>query len=264
MEILATGVTGTIGRHLAREVKPLRTDLSAGVSHFFNLSIDRNSHLLHLAGLVGIQKCNEDPVKSHLINVAGTSKLASSFAQRSQGVFIFVSSGHVYKPGPPKSDEDSVVQPTNQYAQHKLEAELQLQNIFREFPNRLMILRVFSILDWNTSEGSLGFTITRAVNSGNVVEIPNSDDIRDFMKPVGIANTIIKIIKGKPRGGIFNLCSGLALTVEQAVRRMCSERGVASSNLNFLPGNSALPYLVGNNEKLLRHYPGLELSWSRA
>jgi nucleoside-diphosphate-sugar epimerase len=262
MEILATGVTGTIGKHLTKEVKSLKIDLLSQANIFSNLPISRNSHLLHLAGMVGPKKCDENPVKSHLINVVGTQKLASIFAKKSKGVFIFVSSGQVYKPGPPKSHEVSELQPTNQYGRHKLEAELQIKEIFHNFPDRLMILRVFSVLDWNTSEGSLGFTITNAVKYGHAIDIPNSDDIRDFMKPKGIAKVITSIIKEKPKGGTFNLCSGLGLSVEQAVRKLCLEKGKPYSNLKFLGGNSALPYLVGDNEKLLQHYPDLELSWS--
>lgn len=262
MEILATGVTGTIGKNLVHQVQPIDVNLSADSSNFLDLPIGKDSHLLHLAGMVGVQKCQDNPEQSHLINVVGTANLASIFAKMSRGVFIFVSSGHVYKPGPPKSTEDSELQPTNQYAQHKLEAEKRIRNIFRAEPNRLMILRVFSVLDWNTREGSLGHTITGAIESGDVVDIHNCEDIRDFMKPAVIAKSIIKIIREKPQGGIFNLCSGLGLTVEQAIRRMCLERGEKCSNVNFLSGNSSLPYLVGSNEKLRSRYPGLELTWS--
>lgn len=263
MELLATGITGTIGRYLPPEANSLFLDLGAKSSKFLDLPISKNSHLLHLAGMVGLQKCEDDPSGSYQINVEGTQNLAAAFAKKSSGTFVFISSGRVYNSGPPKSTEESEVSPSTQYAKHKLEAETQIKAIFQSQPERLMILRVFSILGWNTREGSLGATVTKAINAGRLVEIPHSEDVRDFLPPDSVAQTLLQIMKSGPVHGTFNLCTGQGLSVEKAVRKMCLERGASTSNIRFLPGNSPLPYLVGDNSKLMEAYPQLRLNWGQ-
>lgn len=263
MELFATGITGTIGRYLAPQAKSLVLDLGAKTSEFLSLPIPRNSHLLHLAGMVGLKKCEDDPTASYQINVEGARNLAEAFAKLSDGVFVFISTGRVYSSGPPESTEDSIVSPSTLYAKHKLEAENQIKAIFQNQPDRLMILRVFSVLGWNTREGSLGATVTRAINSGQRVEIPHSHDVRDFLPPDGVARNLLRIMKKGPVHGTFNLCTNHGLSVEEAVQKMCLDRGVSTSNIRFVPGHSPLPYLVGANSKLLEAYPNLVLNWEK-
>lgn len=262
LTLVATGTTGTIGRFLPESVAPIGIDLRSSKEIFEQLEFPRSAPLIHLAGLVGAKKCSRNETESFEINVEGTKKLASSFRKRSDASFIFVSTGHVYRSSSKLVTEEDEIEPVSVYARHKFFAEEECRNVFIDEPERLIILRVFSVLDWNTSEDSLGSTVTKSVSSGKKIEILNSDDIRDFMTPRKVAQITCQIACMVGVSGTFNVCSGQGITVASAVKRMLSEARLYQYPLELSPGNSDFPVLVGDNTKLSAILPGFSLDWN--
>jgi nucleoside-diphosphate-sugar epimerase len=256
----ATGLTGTIGRHLNKICLPLPVDLNWSSTAMSKLNFMERTPLIHLAGKVGIQKCENFPNLSFKVNVVGTGHLAQHYKRRSTGVFVFVSSGHVYKSSTIPVNESSEIEPRSTYAIHKYEAEKLLSEIFSDCPDRLCIIRVFSVLDLDTPIGSLGHRISQAIKLKKKTALPCSEDVRDFLSPSDIGNALSFMIQKGVVSGLFNLCSGNGTSVRNAVRRLVGDQA-ADKYFTFEQSNSVLPHLVGDPNKLRTHLPSIPLEW---
>ena len=262
MTIFATGNTGTIGRHLSPDVEPILLDLRTLDQNSELPNFSENDSLLHLAGIVGTGIVEEDLDTSYKVNVVGTLSLAKYFLESEGKKFLYVSTSHVYSPSLQLLSENSKIEAQNSYAEQKLEAELRLLDLFKGDLTRLCIVRVFSVLDWDVAPFTLGGGIAKLSDKNSDFVLRNGDDVRDFLTPGSIAHILEKIIAEDSLPTIINLCSGAGITVADAARRMLSDSGYEIPIHRILPGNSANPYIVGNNSKLRKVLQNIDLSWS--
>jgi nucleoside-diphosphate-sugar epimerase len=258
-KLYSTGNTGTIGRHLPSNVEPIKVDLASRQENFESIIFEKNSHLLHLAGVVGPSEVLKDVGYARSVNVLGTKFLAQEFLKKSKGVFYFVSTSHVYAPSNDLISETSALAPANVYAEQKREAEVMLQNVFSLEAHRLCIIRLFSVLDWEVPAYTLGGAIRRLTNSEDILS--NSSDVRDFLTPKTIALAIYEIALAGTQFEIVNLCTGVGLSVGAAAKKMLSESGFTVQEYRFSWEQGANPYVVGDNSRLISRHPNLKLSW---
>jgi nucleoside-diphosphate-sugar epimerase len=258
--ILATGTSGTIGRHLSNFVSPISKDLEEISNKEFNVYSEEFT-LLHLAGIVGTNAVLSDINYSREINVNMTLKLASIAREGNLQKFVYISSSHIYGSSSIDLQEDSVPNPQSEYAEQKLEAEIGLTKLFQDAPEKLLIIRVFSVLDIDMPEFTLGGAIAKICGGDSSIRISNSDDERDFMTPHKIANALIGISEKQGILGIFNLCTQKALTVKTAGIQLLTSRNIFNPEQYFIQGNSFNPRIVGSNEKLMKFIPDLDLNW---
>ena len=261
MKVLTTGITGTIGRHLPDSVQPLNLDLAAFPSAKSFSDISSDDHFLHLAGVVGTIEVEKDKNYSHAVNVNGATLLAEEFFKRSSGKFYYISTSHVYGSSSEKITENALTKPSSLYAEQKLMAESRISEIFASAPERLCIIRVFSVLDWDVAPFTLGGAVRKLTQPDSKFQLNHSDDVRDFMTPKTIAKSIFEIAKSDKLDGIVNLCTGTGIRVGEAAIRMLDESGYKIPSARILPGISANPYVVGDNSKLLSTIPDLRLDW---
>ncbi len=259
---VATGTSGTIGKYLSKSIKAIDKDVRSS-SEFFDLEIGiKDKNFIHLAGVVGNQKVIADRANSYAVNVEATIKIAEEYLMKSNGKFVFVSSSHVYGKSEERLSENSYLDPINVYGKQKLEAEIGLLDVFKNTPNRLCIVRVFSILDWDSQAGTLGSAIADLKEDATSQSLKNCDDVRDFLTPETVARTLMYITDDERVFGTINLCSSQGISVGTAAKRMLSENGFSYKESQFLQGNSITPTIVGDNEKLKYFFPNLSLSWS--
>lgn len=258
-KLYSTGVSGTIGKHLPTSVNPIKLDLSSEKKIFSGLIFESNSNLLHLAGVVGPSEVLKNIDYARSVNIEGTRHLAQEFIKKCDGVFYYVSTSHVYSPSNELIAETNPVSPASIYAEQKLEAETLLQELFELEPDRLCIIRVFSVLDWDVAPFTLGGAIRKLIDSD--FSLSNSSDVRDFLTPRTIGTALHEIATGPFQSGIINLCSGLGISVGEAAKRMLRESGfeVDVNKLSWDSGPN--PYVVGDNSRLKLMYPNLNLSW---
>jgi len=252
-KLYATGTTGTIGRHLPSSVEPINVDLASRRENFESIIFEKNSHLLHLAGVVGPSEVLKDVDYARSVNILGTNFLAQEFINKCKGVFYYVSTSHVYAPTSNLISETSALAPANIYAEQKREAEVLLQNIFSQEPHRLCIIRLFSVLDWEVPSYTLGGAIRRLTNSEDILS--NASDVRDFLTPKAIARAIYEIAIVGSHFEIVNLCTGAGLSVGAAATRMLSESGFTVQENRFSWEQGANPYVVGDNSLLISRHP---------
>ena len=260
LRILATGATGTIGKHFSG-VEPLSVNLLNDLSIIGKSLFNTSSVVLHAAGIVGNDAVSKDINISRKINIGGTKKLAEISRDRSISRFVYVSSSHVYAPSDGLLLESSKVEPAGAYAEQKIEAEQAVVEVFKETPEKLCIVRVFSVLDWDVADFTLGGAIKNLTISSSNFKLSNSDDVRDFLTPKLIASVLTKISHNSSISGIINLSSARGTTIREAAREMLIKSGYEFPSERVLPGNSIRPHIVGDNSKLISYFSNLELIW---
>ena len=259
--LYSTGLTGTIGKHLPDDVRAINIDLTSNGPAFNELNLEKESNILHLAGIVGPTEVSRDIQHSQNVNIRGTKLLAEQFLVSCEGIFTYVSTSHVYAPSEELISETSALAPSNIYAEQKLQAEIELQTIFAQHPERLCIVRVVSVLDWDTAPFTLGGGIRKLAEKSSDFVLNNASDVRDFLTPRTVARALHEITTKDRISGILNLCSGVGTSVGSAAKRMLSEAGIEVDENRFSWGNSSNPFVVGDNSRLKSAMPHLDLIW---
>jgi nucleoside-diphosphate-sugar epimerase len=167
----------------------------------------------------------------------------------------------VYAPSTELLNESSTVAPGNVYAEQKLQGENEIIDVYKGSPERLCIVRVFSVLDWDVSEFTLGGGIKKLALGVPEYELSNADDVRDFLTPKKIAEILIDIVNTPALSGVVNLSTGIGTSVREASRLMVEGSGFDFPLHRVIAGNSSFPFMVGDNSKLRWHLPNLDLSW---
>jgi nucleoside-diphosphate-sugar epimerase len=257
-KVLATGKSGTIGRALSSQVGTLNLKLEEDVPDNIASGLD-NKTIIHLAGVVGPKIVEDNEQYAFEVNVNGTVRLAESALNQNIEKFIYVSTSHVYGKATSPITEDQPINPNNLYSEQKAIAENKLQKLFKSNPNKLIILRVFSVLDWGCKPFTLGGLVER-IKGGGRHSIANSEDVRDFLAPAQIAYGLERFARTQVTGGVYNLCSGEGRSIRNAVVEMLESDVETLSRLSFDNMNSSVPTIVGSDYKM-RQVLGERLIW---
>lgn len=201
--------------------------------------------------MVGEASVTANLEHSYRVNVSGAAALARAVAKTSSQRFVFVSTSHVYamQPGVEFLCENAALLPRGHYALQKLMAEQIVAEIFRKDPSRLVIARVFSVLDRNQPKGTLANAILSLTSDENR-SLSFVDDVRDFLSPRVVADTLMAIASSTSLSGTLNICSGKALSVREAARHLLGDTTYGGVINRLIAGTSAAPRIVGNPERL--------------
>ena len=254
MRVIATGLSGTIGRHVQNATSYLG-DIRDPDGYD---QLNGHDCFLHLAGVVGTKTVANSKKIAHEINVGATLNLAKEALNRNYSQFIYVSTSHVYGNASGDITEETKAAPLTEYAFQKLKAENQLREVFRNSPTRLVILRLFSIL----GNGMPAFTLGGLLDQLTVdpsLKVSCSQDVRDFLAPTQ-AGASLTFLAHEEWGveGTYNLCSGTGLSVKDASKMYLSTKGYTADENRFEPGFSPVPRIVGSNRKLISEIPGVQ------
>jgi UDP-glucose 4-epimerase/GDP-4-dehydro-6-deoxy-D-mannose reductase len=260
MAIWATGKTGTIGKELSKSVTPLLVDLNEIDRIRLPEEMKSGDILIHLGGIVGERSVSRDFVTARRVNVTGTLKLAEQ-AKSIGAKFVYVSSSHVYASQSRPIVETDDLEPSGNYANLKLEAEQELNQLFNSDTNALLILRVFSLLDWGMKIDSLGGRVEYLLRSDVRFQITHGLDVMDFLTPRQCADIIERIIPLN-LNGILNICSGKGQTVAEAVDMLVATR--SARRLDKSNTTSDKPYIVGDCRKFLTVTKMASLDWAHS
>jgi nucleoside-diphosphate-sugar epimerase len=253
MKVIASGLTGTIGRFVE--------NVNGYVGDVRNPSLytqlEGYDSFLHLAGIVGVQNVQDALQESYEINVTATLTLAQECLKRNFSQFVYVSTSHVYGTSGNKIIESAVLNPRTDYAKQKLEAELRLRDLFKKEYSNLVIVRLFSILGAGMPPFTLGGLLDQISSHGNR-QISFSDDQRDFLSPDQAAKALKIIAENNWKGDeTINLCTGKSLSVKAASKIYLASQGHFLEEEIFKTGSSEVPIIVGDNSKLKEAIPGI-------
>jgi UDP-glucose 4-epimerase len=247
--ILATGIGGTIGRHLATRAAKLPFSLDAGFS--VAASVLRHARVIHLAAIVGEHMVVSDLETSRRVNVEGALRLAKQVRASTAKKFVFVSTSHVYATQAPGVllNETSPRLPRSHYALQKLVAEELVSEEFRNDPERLIIARVFSIIGGPQPERTLG-SVINLLHATPSICLRNADDIRDFLTPAITAQLLLRLALTDAAYGDVNVCSGIGTSIRDITKLVLGTEVFASIESRVISGTSNSPAIVGDAARL--------------
>ena len=262
MNILVNGRSGTIGKYISNACTNLTGDLKTNEQLInFNEAANGETTFIHLAGIVGNSLVEKDLFLSERVNIQATAELGEAALKKGIRKFIYVSSSHVYGNSSELINENFPTNPPSSYAIQKLEGEKELVKIFASDPDRLLIIRVFSILDFGMPSFTLGGAIENLIANPDTAKLGHTDDIRDFLTPKTVAKNL-ELIAESGISGIFNLCSSRGETIADAAIKMASTKGVILPQTALVHNEGIKTSIVGDNSKLKKAVPVLDLNWS--
>jgi len=251
--LIATGTTGSIGKHLLGAVavkSRLEDSLESIAKEFLKL---KPTVIIHLGGVTSVKLIEENQDLSLRLNVGGALRMMESFAKTGGQKFIFASTGHVYGETTPghSAQEDDKPSPKSIYAKHKLLAESELSERAQELGIKLVIARIFSVFGDDMANHYFATRVFKETRSSagmaKYSKIENGGDIRDFIEPFEVAQRLELIAKTKridEQVQILNICTGVPTSVKQKVLGTNPNWPEDKISTNF----SSLPHLVGSPE----------------
>lgn len=260
-QVFSTGSSGTIGKHLPETVKSLALRLDEDFDLAKQYPELRGQALIHLAGVVGERQV-EESTNSNEINVDKTIELGRQSLALGIRKFVFASTSHVYAPALTIVSENSPLGPISKYGLQKLKAELGLLEVFKNQPEKLVIARIFSILDRQMAKFSLGGLAEEILRNSSGVTVQNSTDVRDFLDSTTVAQALTNLALSMTSHGAYNICSGKGMSVKEAIKFFVTSSGGTLDGTSFQVGISQRPFLVGSNDRLKRDCPEIGLNWT--
>lgn len=256
---VVTGKSGTIGRHFPADAYRFKSDLTSDLSEEIKLISKSNFNIIHCAAIVGNPLVLENLDYSYLINVTKTIELARLSLNAGVKKFVYVSTSHVYERSESLINEWSKISPLSEYAHQKREAEVKLTEVFKHYPQQLLIARVFSLLDWGMKSSTLGGAIEKLL-LGEILSIDCGDDQRDFLTPKSTAMMLYTLANSKA-SGVLNVCSSRAIKIKDAVAYMLNQKDGLDLVSRVREGNSDAPFIVGDNSELKKYIKQHDFVW---
>lgn len=268
---LVTGICGFTGAHVARELDAAGYQV-IGLTHRSNdrpdwLTVDLTDRaataaaivqadpdvVVHLAAISFVAHGDADAI--YRVNIVGTRNLLESLAEaeRAPRVVVLASSANIYGNAAVEViDENVLPQPANDYAVSKLAME----HMARLWADRLPIV-ITRPFNYTGVGQAANFVLPKIVDHFRrreaTIELGNIDVSRDFWDVRSVAQAYRRLVEVAPVGGTFNLCSGRAYSLGEAISCLESLAGYRIEvrvNPAFVRANE-IRRLSGTNARLL-------------
>jgi UDP-glucose 4-epimerase len=174
-------------------------------------------------GSANVQLSVTQPHLDFESNVTTVSRLLASLLKMNKNCrFIHISSAAVYgDPARLPVEENAELKPVSPYGWHKLQAEKLCSEYFQCFGLPTCSLRPFSVY----GEGQkklLFWDLAQKISSGEKIELYGTgDETRDFVHVSDFLRALELIIqKGEFKGDVYNIASGIQVTVKDAADLM--------------------------------------------
>ena len=184
--------------------------------------------VVHLAAITFVPEAGRDPAGVMDINLSGTIHLAEAVRTHwPDARFLFVSSSEIY--GPPASlpiTEGHAVNPQNPYAISKAAADQYCRYAHKQLGLDAVVLRPFNHSGPGQSDRFALSSFARqiaAMERGEgeaLLRVGNLNVKRDFTHVHDILRAYEAAMHGGVAGEAYNLCSGLAHSLQAAVEEL--------------------------------------------
>ena len=219
-KVFITGAGGFLGSSLVRKLKVEGADITAllmkdeiqkedvkiirGNITKENFSLPEFDYVFHLAALVGVKKCEDNPSLARDINIYGAEKISYlTMNEKNLIKFIYFSTAQVYGNCDSQISEKSRTNPQNLYALTKLEGERKIINAGIIYKIPTAIIRISNIYGIGQHDAAVPLLIQN-IRKNNNLEVTES--YRDFIYlDDAIEGALTVAEKGE---GIYNLGTG--------------------------------------------------------
>ncbi len=254
--LLITGVTGFIGRYVARHfssqgwsvigigTSPPENAPLANLTKYFCLKLpnsDLNEILqehppsicIHCAGRASVPLSVSEPVSDFYTNSVITFELLNAIRLHSPNCkFVFLSSAAVY--GNPQSlpiSEKQTVAPISPYGFHKLMCEQVCLEFTKVYGLQTASLRIFSAYGPGLRRQVVWDICQQAITQGSLLLQGTGQESRDFIHALDIARALSVVVESAPmEGEVYNLGTGREVKISELATMVLN-----ALEVDFLP-----------------------------
>ena len=250
-KIIFNGSSGSIGNFMPKNKNfvPLRFRVEDSFDTICDeIKFYNSNALIHLAGIVPIEECENNPEKCFNINVKGSEKIFKAANKVGVNKFVYVSTSHVYKLQKKffPIDIDAEINPISIYAKSKLLTENRLISLSKELPNtKLSIARVFSVLSKLMKKSFLLTSIHKMAKTKNFRPINGLNNVRDFLWAEEVCEKLVSLCYSKNFPPLVNICSGKPTKIKDLVYSIFKQYGIDDSKIIHPKKKEKSNFLVG-------------------
>lgn len=269
-KIAITGHTGFIGRHLIDSMDEKKFSITGisrtclddthvnqikrDIQNIKNTDIEKNSIIIHLAGMTNILDCEKYPTECIKINVGHTQKLLEIAKERNCKI-IFPSTSHVY--GYPKKlpiDEDHIVNATSIYSASKIAGETLCQGYSNSYKIDVGVFRLFSAYGPRNSDYKVESQIISQLLGKKKIKIGNLSPKRDFIYISDVVSGIKIIINNLKGFEIYNIGTGKSNSIKElcSILKRISSKNIPIEIVKSHSRKTDIPNVICDNKKIRR------------
>ena len=188
------------------------------------------------------------------VNVNGTINLLNALKNVNYERLIFTSTSEVYggnKVNVPFSEDDNFV-PASPYSLSKYCAEMSIRTFSEINKKNFIILRLFNFYGNDMSNSFFLPQLIEKLKRNIDFDMTLGEQKRDYLHINDIIETLLLSSKIETKNEIFNVCSGVGISLRELAIKLKSSLK-SKSKINF----GAIPYrenevweMIGNNEKI--------------
>jgi nucleoside-diphosphate-sugar epimerase len=154
--------------------------------------------------------------------IQGTLYMAKGAVQAGVSKFVGIGTCFEYDLSYGFLSENTPLKPETLYASTKAATYLTLLQLFSQQEVNFSWCRLFYLYGKNENPKRLASYIRSKLEKNQIVELTSGNQIRDFMDVADAGIMIANIICGS-KPGVFNICSGIPITVKQFAEDIADE-----------------------------------------
>jgi nucleoside-diphosphate-sugar epimerase len=240
--VLITGITGFTGFHLSAELyahgydvwgtsrisnanpKIYTLDLTSSEAIAQVLEFVRPEIIIHMAGVSFVD--NNDISGMYAANIVGTRNLLSVAVDSKcpPELVVIPSTSNVYAPSIEQLNEESSLDPANDYAISKLAVEY-VANLLSD-RLKIIVTRPFNYTGLGQNSNFLVPKIIYHFQQRKTfINLGNIDVTRDISDVRTVSSIYRLLIEKNPASGIYNICSGKPVSIKEIIDTASSVYG---------------------------------------
>lgn len=220
-----------------------------------SLKNEKFDAIIHIAGQSSGEVSFDNPVYDLQTNTQSTLLLLKLARETGCKKFVYASSMSTYGDHiPPVCPEDTTLTPKSFYAVGKLASEHYMR-IFSEFGIACTALRFFNVYGpgqnmKNLRQGMASIFLAMAIKQHHIHVKGSKDRFRDFVYIDDVVDAVLRSLDRRAGYEVFNVCTGIATTVETVVNTICASLpyDVSVEYADSTPGDQFGIY--GDNTKI--------------
>ncbi|QUC64518.1 NAD(P)-dependent oxidoreductase [Nitrosopumilus sp. K4] len=144
---------------------------------------DGVEHIIHLAAIADVKKCQELPEFSKQINVSGTKTLLAAIKSNDIKKFVFASTMSAIYGNAEIFNESDPVYPVTEYGKQKLEAELAIKEFAENSQIPSIILRKSNLygIGLTVKQNVVAAFVKNAIEKGTITITGTGNQFRSFL-----------------------------------------------------------------------------------
>ena len=228
-------------------------------------------YVIHLAASLGVANTEKNRLECLHINIQGTLNVLEACVKHKVKKIIFSSSSEVYgEQIKIPISENSPLNPKSNYAISKLVGEEYMRAYSETYNLNYNICRFFNIYGLNQkSQFVMSIFIDKVLNNKSIEIFGSGEQIRSFCNVEDAADGVMKILKYKKNGKIFNIGNDLEpISMNNLAKKIIkiSKKNIKIKKINFNKSDRNIKREIFNRvpdiskaKKELKYHPNISL-----